>query len=132
MDNIIAALEHNDRVCQMDLLEVTNSQLEEVLSGMQQPFPALMDLAIWRENRRKDGMLEDEIPLVAPASFLGGSAPRLQHLHLKHVPFPGLPKLLLSTAHLVNLFIRKIPHSGYVSPEAMVCCLSTLTNIFSV
>jgi hypothetical protein len=124
MDNIMFALEHNDRVCQISLLEATNSQLEEALAAMQQPFPALTELIIWREVRRRDGML----PPAIPESFLGGSAPRLQYLHLKHILFPGLPKLILSATGLVTLFIRKIPHSGYFSPEAMVRCLSTLTR----
>jgi len=48
---------------------------------------------------------------------------------LEGVPFPGLPKLLLSAADLVNLSVLKISHSGYFSPEAMVRCLSTLTRL---
>src|SRR6266566_6801121 len=35
-DNIIAALEHNDRVCRIELFKVINSELEEVLAAMQQ------------------------------------------------------------------------------------------------
>jgi hypothetical protein len=126
MDNIIVALEHNDRVCQIGLLNVTNSQLEEVLAAMQQPFPALTYLVIWC---RKDELLEDEMRAVVPESFLGGSAPRLQHLELLPVPFPGLPKLLLSATGLVTLMIMGIPHSGYISPEAMIRYLSTLTSL---
>src|SRR6266566_2710866 len=38
-DNIIAALEHNDRVCQIHLVHIIDSKLEEVLAAMQQPFP---------------------------------------------------------------------------------------------
>ena len=45
------------------------------------------------------------------------------------IPFPGLPKLLLSTTHLVNLELMDIPHSGYFSPDAMVAALSTLTSL---
>jgi hypothetical protein len=129
MDNIIVALEHIDRVCQICLFEVTNSQLEEVLAAMQRPFPALTELTIWW---RKDGMLEDEPRPVIPESFMGGSAPRLQHLWLERVPFLGLPKLLLSATDLVSLFIQGIPHSGYISPEAIVRCLSTLTRLESL
>ena len=128
MDNIIVALEHNERICQIDLFKVTKSQLEEVLAAMQQPFPALTSLAIWLsdwENRP----LAVEPPLVVHESFLGGSAPRLQHLRLDRVPFPGLPNLLLSATDLVILDIWNIPHSGYFSPEAMVRCLSTLTRL---
>jgi len=80
---------------------------------------------IWRT----DGQLEDETRPVVPESFVGGSAPRLQRLHLEWVPFPGLPKLLSSATHLVTLVLREIPHSGYISPETMVRCLSTLTRL---
>ncbi len=108
MDNIIVALEHNDRVCQI-ILDVTNSQSEEVLAAMQRPFPALTDLTIWWRDWGKDRLLEDEMPPVIPESFLGGSAPRLQCLQLVHVPFLDLPKLLLSatglTTHCVSEFI---------------------------
>jgi hypothetical protein len=132
MDNIIVALEHIDRVCQIYLMNVTNSQLGEALAAMQQPFPALTELAVWREDWPKDGPLEDETRPVVPESFLGGSAPRLQHLSLGGVLFPGLPKLILSATDLVSLSIWGIPHSGYISPEAMVRCLSTLTRLDSL
>jgi hypothetical protein len=132
-DNIVVALEHNDRVCEVDLLNVTKSQLEEVLVAMQQHFPALTDLMIWLlewdDSWWEDELLEDHDQMVVPESFLGGSAPRLRCLHLQHVPFPGLPKLLLSATDLVNIHLVDIPHSGYISPKAMVRCLSTLTRL---
>ena len=62
-------------------------------------------------------------------SFLGGSAPRLREVQLADISFPGLGKLLLSTTDLVRLSLHDIPHSGYVSPEAMVVILSTLTRL---
>ncbi|KAF8503244.1 hypothetical protein F5888DRAFT_1886945 [Russula emetica] len=124
MDNIIVALEHIDRVCQINLVGITNSQLEEVLVAMQQPFPALTELRIsWAYGQK------DETRPVVPESLLGGSAPRLQHLELHGVRFPGLPKLVLSATDLVSLYISNIPHSGYFSPEAIVRCLSTLTRL---
>jgi hypothetical protein len=83
-------------------------------------------LEIWC---RKYKLLEHEMPAVVPESFLGGSAPRLRYLFLDRVPFPGLPKVLLSATGLVTLGILGIPHSGYISPEAMVRCLSTLTRL---
>jgi hypothetical protein len=129
MDNIIVALVHNDRVWRIILLGLTNSQLEEVLAAMQQPFLALTELEMTVGDSWKGGLLEDEMPPVVPGSFLGGSAPRLQRLNLRRIPFPGLPKLLLSATGLVTLSILKIPHSGYISPEAMVHCLSTLTRL---
>jgi len=62
---------------------------------------------------------------------LGGSAPRLRLLTLLRVgiPFPGLQRLLLSATHLVQLHLRSIPHSGYISPDDMVTCLSVLTSL---
>ena len=128
MDNIVVALEHNDRVCDIRLWQVTNLELEEVLAAMQQPFPALTHLEMVSDPHFKS---EDELleTPVVPESFLGGSAPRLQDLRLERVPFPGLPKLLLSTTNLVRLIFWEIPHSGYFSPEAIVGCLSTSTRL---
>jgi F-box-like len=119
-DNIIAALEHNDRVCQITLELDSDLQWEKVLDAMQKPFPALTHL-VFSPNI--------EIPLVVPDSFIGGSATRLQYLKLGRVPIPGLPKLLLSATDLVHLKLWRIPHSGYISPEAMVTCLSTLPRL---
>ena len=134
LGNIIEALEHNDRVCQIDLFDMTNWQLEKVLGAMQRPFSALTRLVIELEYWPKGGVppRADEIPPAIPEMFLGGSAPRLQHLELVHVPFPGLPKLLLSATDLVSLSVSKTPHSGYISPEAMARCLSTLTRLESL
>ena len=123
VDNIIiAALEHNDRICRIDLFYIPSSQFENVLATMQQqPFPALTRLQLV--------LFQDETAPVIPASFLGGSAPRLQTLILDHPPFPGLPKLLLSATHLVHREISRIPRFGYISPEAMVTCLSVLSSL---
>ena len=53
-------------------------------------------------------------------------------LALVAVPYPGLPKLLLSAAvHLVNPQLQGIPHSGYILSEAMAICLSMLTGLES-
>jgi hypothetical protein len=132
IDNIIMALEHNDRVRQIVLLELTNSQLGGVLATTQRPFPTLTDLTIWLGGGWEERFLDDEPPLVVPESFLGGSAPRLQSLQLERVPFPGLPKLLLPATGLVSLYYWETPHSGYISPEAMVRCVSTLTGLESL
>ena len=119
LDNIIAGLEHNDRIRKLDLDYLPSSQMEKVSAAMQQPFPALEVLYLY-------SLSETE---VVPTSFLGGSAPRLQKLYLSSIPFPGLPKLLLSTTHLVSLNLANIPHSGYFSPEAMATALSALTSL---
>ena len=117
-ENIIAALKHNNRVCQLSLSSIP---LEEVLATMQQPFPALTLLHLRRH--------EHEVAPIDADSFLGGSAPHLQTLKLSEIPIPGLPKLLLSATHLVLLELWNIPHSGHISPEAMVTGLSVLTRL---
>ena len=90
---------------------------------MQLPFPELADLQLFSD---------DETPPVILDSFLGGSAPRLQYFLLSGIPFPELPKLLLSANHLVYLELIDIPHSGYISPEAMVALLCALSSLDSL
>ena len=116
--NIIAALGYNDRLCQIGL--DLDPQSENVLEAMQKPFPALTHLSLYSDI--------DTIPVVAD-SFLGGSAPRLQYLQLGNVQVLGLTRLLLSATDLVYLSLQRIPHSGYISPEAIVACLSALPRL---
>ena len=134
MDNIIAALEHNDRVCQIELRLLTRSEFEYLTSSaaMQKPFPELTDIYIDIDIYRHDRP-ELILPRADPDSelFLGGSAPRLRRLLLDGFSFPGLPKRLLSTPHLVDLYLN-IPSSGYIPPEAMATILSALTNLESL
>ena len=124
IDNIISLLKHRDRVRQINLMEVPSSTLEKVWAAMQEPFPELAHLLLWSDDYRTAPVFLD--------SFLGGSAPLLRFLWLDHIPFPSLPKLLLSATHLVDLYLRYIPHSGYISPEALVTALSTLTSFKSL
>jgi hypothetical protein len=119
VDNIIVGLGHSNRVCEVHLSGILRRQLEEVLALMQVPFPELTKL--WLSNG-------DTLPVI-PDSFLGGSAPRLRALEFWGIPFPGLPKLLLSATYLVQLELYSIPHSGYISPEAMVALLSVLSSL---
>ena len=91
-DNIIAALEHNDRISKLVIFDIQSSETEKALAALQKPFPALTYLQF---------ELKAELAQVFPASFLGGFVPALQSLVLEHIPFPGLPKLLLSATHLV-------------------------------
>ena len=122
VDNVIAELEHRDRIRQIEifLFRYTTREIEKLWTAMQVPFPELTALHLsYRDSR---------VP-VLPNSFLGGSAPRLRFLFLESIPFPGIPKLLLSATHLVQLRLWNIPHSGYFLPEAMVTCLSALTSL---
>jgi F-box-like len=120
--NIIAALERHDCVCEINLWGLTSPLLERLLKVMQVPFPALTYL---------DLKFSDQWPRapVLPDTFLGGSAPRLQSLMLWGIPFPELPKLLSSCHDLVDVQLRKIPTTGYISPDAMATCLSPLTRL---
>ena len=123
-DNIIAALGQSNRVCEVDLYDLSGGwYLESVLEPMHEPFPELTNLrlVLYGETRTT--------PPAIPDSFLGGSAPRLRDFELDCIPFPGLPKLLLSTTHLVRLRLADIGRSGFISPEAMVASLSVLSSL---
>ena len=125
VDNIIAALEHNDRVCQIELRCFSSLELGYVTdsAAMQKPFPELTDLHL--------SMINDDGPII-PDSFLDGTAPCLQSLTLFGVPFPGLPNVLLSATRLVNLSLYHIPLSGYIPPEVMATGISALTSLESL
>ncbi|KAN0118462.1 hypothetical protein V8E52_005192, partial [Russula decolorans] len=126
-DNIMATLEHNDRLCEIRLTctSLTSREWGKVFATMQVPFPTLTDLYLRFTTPE----------LVIPDSFLGGSAPRLQRLTLSfrspryNTLYLGLPKLLLSAPDLVELTLSNFPHSEYISPEAMVNSLSVLTRL---
>jgi hypothetical protein len=119
MDNVIAALGQSNCVCQV-FLDLAGWQFEKVLSSMQVSFPELVRMQLWSH---------DETPPIIPDSFLDGSAPRLECFTLHGVPFPGLPNLLSSANHLVYLALSDIPHSGYISPEAMVPPIYALSSL---
>ncbi|KAI0250974.1 hypothetical protein BJV78DRAFT_516212 [Lactifluus subvellereus] len=119
VDNGIATLGHCDRVRKIEIVVPTSSQLERLALMMQEPFPALTLLQLWTH---------ETVPAL-PDMFLGGSAPRLQRLTLSGIPFPGLPRFLLSASDLSHLSLAGIPHTGYISPEAMVTGLSALTRL---
>ena len=117
--DVVSAFKRRDRVCKVTIDSIPNSLLKE-LATMSQPFPVLIDLEL--------SSFEEDPPIL-PDSFLGGSLPRLRSLNLWGIPFPAIGKLLLSTRHLVTLYLGSIPPSGYISPEAMVAILSELTRL---
>ncbi|KAF8495449.1 hypothetical protein F5888DRAFT_1710920 [Russula emetica] len=124
LDNILAILSRHDRVSMIDLnYSRTTPEVEKVWAAMQVPFPELTVLRLWSCSL--------EVPIV-PDSFLGGSSPRLREIRLTAIPFPGLPKLLLSATHLTEIRLEEITRSGYISPETMVTCLSALTSLKSL
>ncbi|KAH9065042.1 hypothetical protein EDB87DRAFT_1187070 [Lactarius vividus] len=71
-DNVIAALEHRDRLCSI-MLVVADLQLEKMTKAMHEPSLVLNDLFI---------SSADGNALALPAEFLGGSAPCLQRITL--------------------------------------------------
>ena len=117
---------HHDRVCEIYLLQLTTSQLRRLAPEMQEQFPNLIHLMLDFDS------YSDDPALALPDEFLGGSAPRLQSLTLHSIPFPALPKLLLSASQLVHLTLVEIPHTGYFTPEAIVGCLSVLSRLESL
>jgi hypothetical protein len=117
-----AIVHHNRRVYDIYLAGLNNLALQRLASGMRVQFPALINLSL--------RLFDDSGPApVLPNQFLGGSAPNLESLALYSIPFPALPRLLLSATGLVHLILSHIPHSGYFSPEAMVTGLAVLVNL---
>ncbi|KAI9513156.1 hypothetical protein F5148DRAFT_1372491 [Russula earlei] len=119
--NISAALEseHHHRICGINLFFNRTSHWERWSTAMQKPFPALTFLHIDNYN----------VVTSLPDSFLGGSAPLLRHLVLRNCPFPGIPKLLLSSNRLVLLSLINIPDSGYISPQDLGTALSVMSRL---
>ena len=119
-DNIIAALEHHDRVISIELECQKLFVLEKFSALTQKPFPLLTDLAL---------LSTDKIAPVLQEEFLGGSAPRLREIFLMDIAFLAFPKLALSATHLSHLYLENIPITGYIPPKAMATCLATLPNL---
>jgi F-box-like len=122
-DNLIAALEHRDRICELRF-ELSSSEWWKLakVTRMQKPFPALTCL------RLQLGVSFGPEPALSQ-TFLGGSAPSLRSLYLDRIPFPTLPQLLLSCKDLSELYLKDIPNPGYISPDAMATALSGLTKL---
>jgi hypothetical protein len=118
--NIMAALELNDRISDICIYGVPDEILEMFIAGMKKPFPLLTSLRI-------SSSLENES--VLPDFFLGGSASRLQSLHLDYVEFPALQTLLSSSSDLRKLSLRLVSGSRYISPDEMASCLSVTTRL---
>ena len=119
-----AAIVHPGRVREIRLFCLTRLQLQGLASATrtQEQFPALIHLSLHSTGNSA---------VALPDGFLGGFAPRLQSLALDSIPFPGLPKLLLSATHLVHLGLYRISHSGYFSPEAIITRLAMMPNLNS-
>ena len=124
VSNIDAALKCVDRVCEINFFGVPKPLLKR-FGAMEVSFPALTCL---RLSSKSDDCDNQSLPNL-PDSFLGGIAPRLRFFALDGVPFPAPQKLLRSTTNLVTLRLERITYPGFISPEDMVTCLSTLTKL---
>jgi len=122
--NIFAALHRRDRVSQIDISDITCTEVEQFTAAMDEPFPFLTNFCV-----RTFEIAESAVVAELPDSFLGGSAPRLQVLVLEGAAFPALPNLVLSASHFHYLRLRCIPHAGYIPLEAMVAFLLPLRNL---
>ena len=118
-DDVIAALEHPDRVRSIKLA-VTNHLLKKMALVMQESFLALTTL--WLSSKDRNAP-------VLPDAFSIGPAPHLSQIFLDGISFPPLPTILLSANNLVDLQLKNIPRSGYISPEVMAPSLATLTRL---
>ena len=121
-DNVIATLEHNDRICELDLNSMPRTKMAELIPAMQQSFPALTRVKLQLRTRKR---------LCIPDLFFdnGSAPPPLQTLILDQFPFPGLPILLPSAIQLVHLKIRNMFCREYISPEQMVTYFSVMTGL---
>ena len=119
MVNIMDALKQHGRVSKFNIQNIPKP-LFSIFAAVKDPFPSLTELKISSPYVTA--------PIV-PDSFLGGSTPQLRTLELDGIPFPALGKLLLSTSNLVDLDLRSVPRSGYISPQAIVTGLEASTRL---
>jgi len=122
LENVIAALEHHDRIIHIHLTDRSGSALRRFFAVLLQPFVALKRLRLTLVES------DESTALVLPETFLGGSAPHLRSFDLEGIAFPSLPRFFVSS-DLVHLSLVKIPTSGYISPEAMAAYLAPLSNL---
>jgi hypothetical protein len=119
-DNIMAALEHHDRICQITL-HLADSEYDRLATVVQKPFPLLTTFRLSTYFYHHAPVLSD--------MFLGGSAPRLRSLCLEGLTFPTLPQFLFSCNDLSDLELLRMSDIACNSPEAMATGLSALTRL---
>jgi hypothetical protein len=121
-ENLTAAVEHRDRLSEICIYQINGPGLERLVGAMHEPLPALTHFFL---------RSTDESVPVLPETFLSGSAiaPHLQRFALRGIAFPTFPNFILSATNIVDLTLSDIPHSGYISPDAMATCLATLPNL---
>jgi hypothetical protein len=123
VENVIAAIKlGHDRISHISIEYINGSALDKLAAAMEQPLPTLKCCCL--------GLSEDsQSEPVLPETFLGGSAPQLEYFDLNGIRFPTFPQFILSSTHIQSLSIYDMPHSGYISPNAMAACLAALPNL---
>jgi hypothetical protein len=121
-ENVLAALKHPDRICDIDL-SMSRHLAAKWAASIEVSFPALERLHL-----RSFEISPPDIP----TGFLGGSTPKLRDIHLVGASFPTLPGFLSSAQALVSLKLDAIPHSGYFSPEELAVSLATMAQLKSL
>ena len=120
LSNVIAALEHRDRISGVRIYNANGPALEKLAAFIQEPFPTLRIFQL--------GSFDESVP-VFPETFSGGSAPHLRSLFLSGIPFLTSHKFILSITQVESLYLVDIPNSGYITPEEMVTFLAALSNL---
>jgi hypothetical protein len=123
-DNVVVALRHPARVCEIDLV-LQSSSMGSIVEAMQEPFQSLECIRIAVKNATGP-------PILVREAFLGGSAPPLREIKLDGIafPFPAIRQALSSSANiLVELHLANIPNDVYFSPRDLVTSLTTLVRL---
>ena len=122
-DDIVAALEHPNRVREIRFKPISTPMLLDVRVAMDVPFSVLTTFEL---------KLSSTWSPVIPNPFLGGSAPRLQSLDLDFMCFPSIRKLLLSANDLIYLSLSFRIYGDNVPPEEIATCLSSMARLESI
>ena len=125
-DNVVAALEHPDRVRRVTLSRITRALWEKLDAAMQKPFPALTHVCLTGPTN-----IDERAP-VLPRELLGGGTLRLKELDLDGMSYPKLPEFLPSARDLVRLRFANIPPTCVLSPKEMLTGLAGLTRLESL
>jgi hypothetical protein len=124
-ENLIAALEHRDRISEIHIFDELGKSVERLAVAMQKPFPALTSLYFSSFYER---------PPILPNAILGGPVPCLREFTLEHVTLSSFPEFALKATYLVTLRLLDIPDPGYISfaPGDIATYLAALPKLKSL
>ena len=118
-DNIVAALQHHDRIRCIELF-LTDSLVEKLNTHVTEPFSELVELFIQSESNK---------PLILPGPRHWSM--HLRILHLKRSFLPSLPVLLFFSPNLVCLELHDLP-VGFPSPGVLAYALDGMCQLESL